>query len=134
MRFHQSSEYNRAMQEDTPKRRMEKVRREFSRRRRDTLIQLGESLLRSRRVELPTTIPDRERLAQIEAYKDLIRSEEREIEEWRQYRDSAAKLGNVKTVQFREQMIAGMEGQLARYKEELRQLQSMPGSFWTGST
>jgi hypothetical protein len=32
------------------------------------------------------------------------------------------------------QMITGMENQLERYKEKLRRLQSIPGSFWTDST
>ena len=122
------------MQDDLPKRRLERLRREYSRKRRDALVQLGETLLRSRGIALPASIPDRERLAQIEAYIDVIRSKEREVEDWKQHRDHAAKLGKIKQVQFREQMIAAMEGQVARHREELRRLESMPGSFWTGST
>jgi hypothetical protein len=48
--------------------------------------------------------------------------------------DRAAKQGMTKQVQFRRQMITGMENQLKRYKEELRRLQSIPGSSWSGST
>jgi hypothetical protein len=40
----------------------------------------------------------------------------------------------LKEAQFRQQMVAGMENQLERYKEEVRRLQSIPGSFWAGST
>jgi hypothetical protein len=76
----------------------------------------------------------RERLAQIEAIKNLIRDGIRELETWTQHRDHAAKQGMTKQAQFRQQMITGMEKQLKRYKEELRQLQSIPGSSWSGST
>jgi len=85
-------------------------------------------------LELPATSVDLDRIAQIEAYKDLIRSKARDLEEWREFRDRATTRGMLKEAQFRQQMVAGMENQLERYKEEVRRLQSIPGSFWAGST
>jgi len=122
------------MQGETPKRRIQKLREESQRKLRDLRVQLGENLLRSRGIAPPAKAADRERMAQIEAYKDLIRSKTRELEDWTQCRDRAAKRGIAKQAQFRQQMIAGMENQLERYKKELRRLQSFPGTFWTGST
>ena len=122
------------MQGETPKRRIPKLREESQRKLRELRVQLGENLLRSRGIPPPAKAADRERMAQIEAYKDLIRSKTRELEDWAQCRDRAPKRGIAKQAQFRQQMIAGMEKQLERYKEELRRLQSFPGTFWTGST
>jgi len=82
----------------------------------------------------PEAQTDRERLAQIEAYKNLIQDQTRELETWTQHGDHAAKQGMTKQARFRHQMITGMEKKLKRYKEELRQLQSTPGSSWSGST
>ena len=80
----------------------------------------------------PEAQTDRERLAQIEAYKNLIQDQTRELETWTQLGDHAAKQGMTKQARFRQQMIAGMEKKLKRYKEERRQLQSTPGSSWSG--
>lgn len=122
------------MQGETPKRRIQKLREESQRKLRELRVQLGENLLRSRGIATPAKVTDRERMAQIEAYKDLIRSKTRELEDWVQCRERAATRGIAKQAQFRQQMIAGVEKQLERYKEELRRLQSFPGTFWTGST
>jgi hypothetical protein len=122
------------MPEETPKRRIQKLRYEHSRKLRQTVVQLGESLLRSRGIARRAKATDRERMAQIEAYKDLIRSKTRELEDWTQRRDNAVKRGMTKQAQFRQQMIIGMENQLGRYEKELRRLQCIPGSFWNGST
>jgi hypothetical protein len=67
------------MHDETPRRRIQKLREEQSRKLRETTVQFGESLLRLRGIELPATSVDRERMAQIEAYKDLIRSETRDL-------------------------------------------------------
>ena len=90
--------------------------------------------MRSRGNSIPADAADRERIAQIEAYKDLIRSKTREIKEWTECRDQAANRGMTKQAQFRQQMTKGMENQLGRMKDELRRLQSIPGSFWTDCT
>ncbi len=117
------------MQDKTPKHRIQKFREEISAKRRELMVQLGEGLLQSRGIVLPPTSVERERIAQIEAYKDLIRSKTRELENWRQCGHRAANLGMTRQAQFRQQMIMGMEGELRRYREELRRLQSTPGSF-----
>ena len=122
------------MPEESPSRRIRKIRAESQRKLRELKVQLGESLLKSKGITLPEAQTDRERLAQIEAIKNLIRDGIRELETWTQHRDHAAKQGMTKQAQFRQQMITGMEKQLKRYKEELRQLQSIPGSSWSGST
>jgi hypothetical protein len=122
------------MQDKTPKRRLQQHRDEASRKLRQLRVQLGESLLGCRGIVLPSTTVDRERIAEIEAYKDQIRSTIRELENWRHLRDRAASRGMVKEAQFRQQMIVGMENQLDRYKEELRRLSAIPGSYWDGST
>jgi len=44
---------------------------------------------------------------------------------------SGTQQGMTKQAQFRQQMITEMENQLERYKEELRRLQSFPGSSWS---
>jgi|SRR5215469_3606196 len=119
---------------ETPRRGLQKLREESQRKLREATIQLGENLLRSRGISLPADAADRERIAQIEAYKDQIRSKTREIEEWTECRDHAAKRGMTKQAQFRQQMTTGMENQLGRLKDELRRLQSIPGSFWTDCT
>jgi hypothetical protein len=117
-----------------PTRRIRKIREESQRRLRELTVQLGENLLKSRGVALPEAQSDRERLAQIEAYKHLIRDQTRELETWTQHRDRAANHSMTKQTQFRQQMITGMESQIKRYKEELRRLQASPGSSWSGST
>jgi hypothetical protein len=122
------------MAEESPSRHIRKIRAESQRKLRELRVRLGESLLKSKGITLPEEQTDRERLAQIEAYKNLIRDQTRELETWTQHRDHAANHAMAKQVQFRQQMIAGMENQLKRYKEELRQLQSIPGSSWGGST
>ena len=123
------------MPEESPRQRIRKIRQESQRRLRELTLQLGENLLKSRGVALPEAQSDRERLAQIEAYKDLIRDKTRELEVWTQHRERATNHGMTKQAQFRQQMITGMENQIKRYKEELRRLQSFPaGSSWSGST
>ena len=122
------------MPEEWPTRRIRKIREESQRRLRDLTVRLGESLLKSRGIALPEAQSDRERLAQIEAYKNLIRDQTRELETWNQHRDRAANHGMTKQAQFRQQMIKGMENRIKRYKEELRRLQSIPGASWSGST
>lgn len=122
------------MQDETPKRRLQKLRDENSRKLRQLRVQRGESLLRSRGVVLPAGKVDRERIALIEAYKDNIRSTTRELENWRQFRERATNRGMLKQAQFRQQMITKMENQLNRYNEKLRRLRSIPGSSWGGST
>jgi hypothetical protein len=117
-----------------PKRQLQKLRDENSRKLRQLMVQLGQSLLRSRGVVLPVSKVDRERIALIEAYKDNIRSTTRELENWRQFRDRATTRGVLKQAQFRQQMITKMESQLSRDNEELQRLRSIPGSFWAGST
>jgi glutamyl-tRNA reductase len=119
---------------ESPNRRIRKIREESQRKLRDLRVLLGVSLLKSKGVALPEAQTDRERIAQIEAYKNLIREKTRELESWIQHRDRAAKQGMKKQAQFRQQMITGMEDQLERHKEELRRLQSLPGSTWSGST
>jgi hypothetical protein len=128
------ADYNHAMPEESPSRRIRKIREDSQRKLRVLRVQLGETLLKSRGAALPEAQTDRERIAQIEAYKNLIRDKTRELESWIQHRDSAAKRGMTKQAQFRQQMITGMESQVERYKEELRRLQSIPGSSWSGST
>src|SRR5438477_12968101 len=44
---------------------------------------------------------------------------------------SGTQQGMTKQAQFRQQMITEMENQLECYKEELRRLQSFPGSSWS---
>ena len=122
------------MPEETPKRRIQKLRYQHSRKLRQTVVQLGGSLLRSRGIALPAKATDRERMAQIEAYKDLIQSKTRELEDWTQRKDNAVKRGMTKQAQFRQQMIIGMENQLGSYEKALRRLQCIPGLFWNGST
>jgi DNA anti-recombination protein RmuC len=122
------------MPEESPRRRIRKIREESQRKLRDLTVQLGENLLKSKGIVLPALDADRERIAQIEAYRNLIRDNTRELENWTQQRDRAAKHGMTKQVQFRQQMITGMENQLKRYKEKLRRLQSSPSSLWGGST
>lgn len=121
------------MPEELPSRRIRKIRAESQRKLRELRVQLGESLLRSKGIPLPEAQTDRERLAQIEAYKNLIQDKTRELETWIQHRDRAAEQGMTKQAQFRQQMITGMENQLKRYKEKLQQIQSFPGSSWSGS-
>ena len=122
------------MPEEWPSRRIRKIREESQRKLRDLTVQLGISLLNSKGVALPEMQTERERIAQIQAFKHLIRNMTRELESWIQHRDRAAKQGMTKEAQFRQQMITGMENQLERHKEELRRLQSLPGSTWSGST
>lgn len=122
------------MPEESPSRRIRKIRAESQRKLRELRVQLGESLLRSKGIPLPEVQTDRERLAQIEAYKNLIQDQTRELKTWTHHGDHAANQGMTKQAQFRQQMITGMEKKLNRYKEELRQLQSIPGSSWSGST
>jgi hypothetical protein len=122
------------MQGETPKRRIQKLLEESQRKLRGLRVQLGENLLRSRGIAPPANAADRERMAQVEAYKNLIRDKTRELESWTRHRDGAAKRGMTKQAQFRQQMITGMENQLDRYRDELRRLQSIPGSSWSGST
>ena len=122
------------MSEESPRQRIRKSRQESQRRLRELTVQLGESLLKSKGVALPEAQSDRKRLAQIEAYKSLIRDKTRELETWTQHRERATNRGMTKQAQFRQQMITGMENQIKRYKEELRRLQSVPGSPWSGST
>lgn len=122
------------MPEESPRQRIRKIRQESERKLREVTVQLGENLLKSKGVALPELQSDRERLAQIEAYKNLIQDKTRELETWIQHRDRATKQGMTKQAQFRQQMITGMENQLKRYKEKLHQLQSFPGSSWSGST
>jgi len=122
------------MPEEWPSRRIRKIREESQRKLRDLTVQLGISLLNSKGVALPEAQTERERIAQIQAFKHLIRDMTRELDSWIQHRDRAAKQGMTKEAQFRQQMITGMENQLERHKEELRRLQSLPGSTWSGST
>ena len=122
------------MHDEMRRGRFQKLREEHSRKLRDTMVRLGESLLRSRGVELPATPVDRERTAQIEAYKDLIRAKTRDLEEWRDFRGRATARGMLKQAQCRQQMIIGIENQLQRYKEDLRKLRSIPGSSWSSAT
>ena len=122
------------MPQEWPTRRIRKIREESQQQLRELTVQLGENLLKSRGVSLPEAQSDRERLAQIEAYKHLIRDQTRELERWTQHGDRAANHGMAKQAQFRQRMITGMENQIRRYEEELRRLQSFPGSTWSGST
>jgi hypothetical protein len=132
--FRQSADYNHAMPEESPSRRIRKLREESQRKLRELRVQLGVNLLKSKGVVLPEAQTDRERIAQVEAYKKLIRDKSRELDSWIQHRDRAANQGMTKQAQFRQQMITGMENQLERYKEELRRQQYFPGSSWSGST
>jgi hypothetical protein len=97
------------------------------------MVQVGENLFRSRGIVLPATKPERERFAQIEAYKDFVA---RRLANWRVggKAGTVPRIGLARQAQFRQQMIKGMEGQLRRYREELRRLRSAPGSLWAGST
>src|ERR1700758_1557206 len=104
------------MSEESPNRRIREIRAESQRKLRELRVQLGESLLKSKGITLPEAQTDRERLAQIEAYKNLIRDQTRELETWTQHRDHAAKQGMTKQAQFRQRMITGMENKLKRYK------------------
>jgi hypothetical protein len=122
------------MPEELPRQRIRKIRQESERKLREVTVQFGENLLKSKGVALPEVQSDRERLAQIEAYKNLIQDTTRELETWTQHKDRAANQGMPKQAQFRQQMITGMENQLKRYKEKLQQLQSFPGSSWSAST
>src|SRR5215471_20371582 len=87
------------------RRMLKKLREENQKKLREVRVQLGESLLRSKGVALPASDIDRERMAQIEACKDLIQSKSRELDEWTQHRDRAAHKGMTKQAQFRQQMI-----------------------------
>jgi hypothetical protein len=120
--------------EESPRRRIRKIREENQRKLRELRVQLGVNLLKSRAVALPEAQTARERIALIETYKYLIRDKTRELESWFQHRDRAAQRDMTKQTQFRQQMITAMENQVERYKEELRRLQSIPGSSWSGST
>jgi len=122
------------MQDEALKHRIQKLRDENLRKVHQLRVALGESLLLSRGIMLAARAVDRERVAQIEAYRYDIRSTTRELENWKQLRDRAANRGLLKQLQFRQQMIAGMKNDLDRYMEELRQLRSIPRSFWTAST
>jgi hypothetical protein len=122
------------MQDKTPKRRVQKLREEHSRKLRELIVQLGESLLQSRGVALSSTKVERERIAQIAAYKDLIRSKTGELDDWTQHGRRATNQGMAREAEFRQEMIKGMEGQLRQYREELRRLQPTSGSFWADST
>ena len=115
------------MPEESPSRLIRKLREESQRKLRELRVQLGVNLLKSKGVVLPEAKTDRERIAQVEAYKKLIRDKTRELDSWIQHRDRAANQRMTKQAQFRQQMITGME-YLERYKEELRRLQSIPGS------
>jgi hypothetical protein len=96
------------MSEESPRQRIRKIRQESQRRLRELTVQLGESLLKSKGVALPEAQSDRERLAQIEAYKNFIRDKTRELETWSEHREHATKRGMIK--------------------------QGFPGSSWSGST
>jgi hypothetical protein len=122
------------MPEESPSQRFREMRAEIKRKRRELMIQLGDTLLRSRGTAVPESHPDRERLAQIEAYDHLIREKTRELQDWTQHRDRAANRGMAGEAKFRQQMIMGMENELKRYEEEIRKLRSIPGSSWSGST
>jgi hypothetical protein len=117
------------MPEESPSRRIRKIRQESQRKLRDPRVQLGISLLKSKGVALPEAQTDRERIAQIEAYKNLIRDKTRELESWIQHRDCAAKQGMTKQAQFRQQMTTGMENQLERHKEGFGGYNPCPGQL-----
>ena len=106
------------MHDETPRRRFQKLREEVSLKLRESRVRLGESLLRSRGIELSATDLERERIAQIEAYKDMIRSITRDLEEWREFSDRATSRGMSKQAQFRQRMMAAMEIQLEHYTED----------------
>ena len=78
------------MPSEWPTQRIRKIREENQRRLRDLTVQLGENLLKSRSAAFPEAQSDRERRAQIEAYKNLIHEQTRELETWTQHRDRAA--------------------------------------------
>ena len=122
------------MSHEAAKSRLQKRLDEISRKLRELRIHHGEFLLQLRGIALPASKVDRERIAQLEAYKAHICSTTRELEEWRRLRDRAASKGLLKQAQFRQQMIVAMENKLHSYEEEIRQLRSIPGSFWAGST
>ena len=108
------------MPEESPSRRIRKTLEESQRKLRELTIQIGENLLKSRGGALPEAQGDRDRLAQSEAYKHLIRDKTRDLETWTEHRERAVTHGMTKQAQFRQQMITGMESQIKRYKEELR--------------
>lgn len=123
------------MHDDTPKRRLQRLRNERSQMLRQLTIQLGENLLASRGVVLPTMKTDgAPRIARMEAYRDLVRHTIGEQREWTRWMERAGTLGMQKEAQFREQMVNGMGIQLRRYKDALRQLLPTPRSLWTEST
>lgn len=122
------------MPEESHSQRFRKWQAEIERRRRELMIQLGQLLMKSRGTAVPEAHTDRERLAQIEAYKNLIQEKTRELQDWTQHSDHAANRGMAKEAKFRQQMITGMEKQLKLYEEEIRNLRSIPGSSWSGST
>ena len=122
------------MQDETAKSRLQKRLDEISRKLRELRIHHGELLLQLRGIALPANKVDRERIAQLEDYKASIRSTTRDLAEWKRLRDRAASKGLLKQAQFRQQMIVAIENKLHSYEEELRQLRSIPGSFWGGST
>jgi hypothetical protein len=84
------------MSEESPRQRIRKIRQESERRLRELTVQLGENLLKSKGIALPEAQSDRERLAQIEAYKNLILEKTRELETWTQHRNRAANHGMTK--------------------------------------
>ena len=122
------------MQAETPASRLKKLRDQYSRKLHETTVRLGELLLQSCGIVLPANKVDRERIAQIAAYKHDIRCTTGALKDWTRLRDRAAGRGLLKQARFRQQMIVGMQNKLASYEEELRRLRSIPGSFWTGST
>ena len=91
-------------------------------------------VLASRGVVLPTTKTDRERIARMQAYRDLVRRTIGEQREWTRWMERAGTLGMHKEAQFREQMVNGMGIHLRRYRDALRQLLPTPRSLWTEST
>jgi hypothetical protein len=122
------------MPEESHSQRFRKMQSEVERRRRELMIQLGQRLMKSRGTAISEAHTDRERLAQIEAYKNLILEKTRELQAWTEHRDHAANRGMAKEAKFRQQMITEMEKRLKRYEEEIRNLRSIPGSSWSGST
>jgi ParB-like nuclease domain len=108
------ADYNCAVSEESPRRRIRKIREENQRKLRELRVQLGVNLLKSRAVALPEAQTDRERIALIEAYKYLIRDKTRELESWFQHRDRAAQQGMTNQAQFRQRMIIAMENQVER--------------------
>ena len=113
---------------------LQRLCEEHSLKLRQLMLELGDTLLASRRLQLPPTKSDRDRIARIEAYQDLIGTKTRELEAWKQYLERANNLGMLTQVHFRQRMVRGMDGQLAAYRQELNQLRLIPTSFWTEST